>query len=442
MVSAATKRKRRDRRNRAAEAVEDARVKAAAERDVLGISITPSAPDSALFTIDRKGLSKTEVRQELYQQAAEQRRAAKRARRSQPKERKSERVGMEIDGRVTKVGRKKRGGVDLEILKKRNFDKPVGHVGNRSEGMRKEREYKDGREDVWMGEMSRVVEGEIGKNRRKIVHKMNEKQRAAVSVLTPKGGLSINPTHEDHQDKLGEALAKIVTKDDVDQWDDDMMRYDPKLLEESREGEVADTGMKVDVNDSDLDDQADQEVPIVNVVPERKTRAQRNKEARKREMASNIAKKRRLGKQAKDFENILLVAEEAKRQAEKLSGEKKIRRREANKHRPRKLTGPVLKKIAGQQVRHEGVVEPVTLSTELSVSMRDIKMPKANPMLKDRFLSFERRGLIEPPSVLPKEVWRMEQEKRQEMLKDRRKRKGRGSRSNLTFWKNGKRVIQ
>lgn len=447
MVSAATKRRRRERGNRVAAAIEDARMEISAEQKTLGTAVTPDVPDAKLFTLDRKGSSKTDVQQELNRQAAEQRRVSKRSRRENPKMRRSEAALMRVDAGITKTKaeRKKKevGNVDMEILAKKKFDKPRGHVGNISERIRLAKIHKDGKEDVWVGEMSRLVAQEVGLNRKRLTDKMNAAQRKAAAVIHPAPGLSINPIHEDHQDKLGEALAKIVKKDDEDTWDREKMKYDPALLEESKEGEVGDTGMKVDTdNDNDQESEDEEEVITQKVIPERKTRAQRNKEARKREMASNIAKKRTHARRAKEFERIELIAEEAKRLAEKLSGEKKLRKLRQKPALQKRVDQPVVRKIAGQKVRNESDFEPVALSSELSEAMRNVKIPIAHPMLRDRFLSFERRGLIEPPEVLPNELWRMEQEKRQDLLRDKRKRKGRGSASNLTFWKNGKRAIK
>lgn len=448
MVSNATKRRRRERANRSAMEVEDRRNQAMAEKDTLGTVIGPDAPDAKLFSVDRQKTSHKDVQQELQAQAAEQKRDAKRSRRGKKKVRRSEAAIYRDDTAIAKhnKGKKRKGvgQVEKDILMKRRFDKPKGHVGNISEGIRAAKVYIDGKEDVWMGDMSKTVKKEIGSKRKHLVNKMNIEQRSAASVVPPSAGLSVNPRHEDHQDKLGEALSKIMKEDDEKNWALAKMRYDPLLREESREGDVGDTGMKVDDEESsETEPLEDEEMErVAKAIPERKTRSQRNKEARKREMQRNIRKKRRNEKQALDFINIEAVAQEAIRLADKVSGEEKLRKLKENPPPPKPTDAPVTGKIAGQIVRNEAALEPYCLSAELSEAMRNIEMPVANPMMRDRFLSFERRGLIAPPKVLPKEVWRMEQAKRQEQLKDRRKRKGRGSASKLTFWKNGKKAIK
>lgn len=445
MVSAGTKRKRKERENRIAAAVEEGRAKAAAERRALGTVVTPDVPDKSLFVEDRSGKSKDDLQQEFYQQAAEQRRAAKRARRNAPKVRKSESaiVRAEMGSiSVPKHKKKTHATVDLEILAKRKFDKPRGHVGNVSEVIRQSKVFTNGEEDVWASETAKSVSEEIGLNRRRLTQKMNKRHRQAQPVIHPAGGLSMNPTYADHQDKLGEELARIVDHDDYNAFIEEKLKFDPALLKESTEGEIGDTGMKGDDSDAP-DDDSDDEPPFAKAATgERKTQSQRNKEARKREMVANLAKKRAETKLEEDLDNIEVVAEEARQAAEKLSGEEKIRRRREITPLPRPVDRPIHKKLSGQKVQNENANVPIPLSSELSESMRSVKMPVANPLLRDRFLSFERRGIIEPPKVLPKELWRMEQAKRQELLKDRRKRKGRGSRSNLTFWKNGKSAVK
>lgn len=449
MVSAGTKRKRRAKENRIAEAVEDGRHKTAAERKALGTKITRDVPDSSIFFEDRKSTSKAALREQFQHQAVEQRRASKKARRNAPKVRRSEAATLTANNtpkQGTLPGKKKKKGlatVDMEILSKRNFDKPEGHVGNISSVIRQGKSFTDGNEDVWMSETSKKVSKEIGSKRLHLTEKMNSAHRKAPSIIHPGVGLSVNPTHADHQDKLGEELAKIVQKDDAKAWDKKMMSFDPALLLESPDGEIADTGMKCDDNSNDYgEDDTEEPQAFHRAVSERKTRSMRHKEARKREMASNIAKKRTQARRVKDYENIQLVKIAAQEEADKINGVTKLRLLNENPPEAPAVDATVVSTIGGQKVRNEAAVQPVSLSNELSNSMRGVKMPVANPLLRDRFLSFERRGLIAPPKVLPKEIWRMEQEKQAELRRDRRKRKGRGSRSNLTFWKNGKRVIQ
>ncbi|KAI0560787.1 Ribosome biogenesis protein Nop53/GLTSCR2 [Gracilaria domingensis] len=457
MARTGTKRKRKEREGRTAAEVEQGKRQSATEQKLLGTSVTKDVADESIFTIDRKGESKDALDKQFRGQALHQRRAAKRARRQAPKERKSEagvRPLQTGEEKVKFVGKKKKVGVGLvekQIMAKRKFDKPEGHVGNRSAVVREMLQKKGEKADVW----STAQEAEdqdagtelfeqkgIAQRRKVLEEKVHSVHRAAQPIIHPDSGLSVNPSHSDHQDALGEAVASIVRKDDDKRWDEKKMSYDPAILLESTEGEVADTGMKLDDNMSESDSESEPDaVATKQGAPERKTRAQRNKESRKRVMAANIARKKADSKQARDIENIVSLTSQAEEEADKLNGITKQRMLEENPPLPAETDAPVLRRIAGETVRNEKVCNPVALSTELSESMRNVKMPKANALVRDRFLSFERRGFIAPPKVLPKEMRRMARDKLREERKERRRRKGRGSASDLTFWRNGKRAV-
>ncbi|PXF45238.1 hypothetical protein BWQ96_05004 [Gracilariopsis chorda] len=458
MGKTGTKRKRRERENRVAGEVEDGKRAVAIEKKLLGTAVNEYAADHVLFTIDRKGKSKDALAQKFHGQALQQRRAAKRARRHAPKERKSEAAIKTAETSTDNVlfkGRKNKANipsVEQRILAKRSFDKPEGHVGNRSAVVRVTLQNKGKKDDLWNttddkqeqdgSDLLSEKQG-IANRRRRLEGAIHAVHRSAPHIVHPDSGLSINPTHSDHQDVLGEALAEIVRKDDDRRWNEKKMSYDPAILEESTEGILADIGMKVDNQSEQSEDESEDEVLVMHQgAPDRKTRAQRNKEARKRVMACNIAKKKAAAKQDKDFENIEEIRRKAETEADKINGIAKERMLAKKPSQDHGMDAPVLTKVAGVKVRVEKANIPVTLSTELSESMRKVKMPTANPLARDRFLSFERRGFIVPPKVLPKEIRRMSRDKLREERKDRRRRKGRGAASDLTFWRRGKKAIR
>lgn len=437
--------------------VEDGKRAVANEKKLLGTAITKDTADHSLFTIDRQGKSKDSLSKQFNGQALQQRRAAKRARRYAPKERKSEAAIRAVDtstsnALITEKKRKEKVPcVDQRILAKRKFDKPEGHIGNRSAVVRAMLQNKGKKDDLWetkAGTHEQDDQGFLSENkavankRRKVEEAVHAVHRSAPRIVHPDSGLSINPTHSDHQDVLGEVLAEIVRKDDDERWHEKKMSYDPALLEESTEGVIADIGMKVDNQSEHSEDESDDEVLLKHQgAPERKTRAQRNKEARKRVMAANIAKKKAALKQNEDFENIDEIKRTVETEADKINGIAKERRLAETPKQDLGRNAPVLTKVAGVKVRGEKAGIPVTLSTELSESMRKVKMPTSNALARDRFLSFERRGFIVPPKVLPKEIRRMARDKLREERKDRRRRKGRGAASDLTFWKRGKKAV-
>lgn len=444
MVSAITKRKRRERQNRTAAAIEEARAEAHAEQRALGTNVTTKVPNAALFLEDRKGGAKAQLEQKFRLDEVAQRAEMRKARRANPPARKSERAAHASEDMkdVNVPGRKMKrdiATVEKHLLETRKFDKPEGHVGNVSALARKAKVHTDGREDVWNSAVSEAVNAEITDSRKQMVRKLTRRMRRAPAIIYPDAGLSVNPSYEHHQDKLGEALAKIVAEEDRQTMVNKKLSFDKSLLEPV-EGVEQVTGMQAElVGDQDGevdDDMGVGEIDAVsNGVPERKTRMQRNKESRKREMQSNITKKKVAARRASDFLKLDAIVEDAQDEADKKNGVTKRMLKSNRVRGPGRKERPIVRRIAKQRVRTESTVDPIFLSKEIGDSLRSVQMPPSNPMLKDRMLSFERRGMVEPPKVLPKEMWRMRQEKRQEERRDKRKRKGKHSKSNVSFWK-------
>lgn len=442
MVSAATRRKKRERGNRVANDIEDGRRFSAAEKKLIGTSLGPKVPNSVLFQVDRKGHEKVDLKTSSVFKSREGRLEAKRAARANPRPRKSEFAAeapgdMDVDAEISVPthGKKKKrdtGLVDDQILRKRFLkgskeDKETGDNSGKPLN-------SDGEDDVWTSKLAEQVQSQISDRRRRLVKKASRRLRRAPAVIYPDAGISVNPAYEHHQDKLGEAVAAVISEQDNDRWNDQMLSYDPAILEESRAGEFGDTGMKT-ADIEDLPDEDDDLITTKNPVPERKTRKERNKEKRKRELASNIRKKRRDARQTADILNLDAIAVEAQAEADKLNGVTKKRLRRQHVHVVRRPTRPVRKRIAGRRVRTEAVAEPFALSEELSENMRSVQLPMNNPMLQERLLSFERRGMVEPPKVISTEIWRMEQERRRKENTDTRKRKGKHSKSDISYWK-------
>lgn len=452
MVSAATRRKKKERENRVAKDIEDARRFAAAEEKIIGVKLGPKVPNAVLFQVDRKGFSEVASSKTPGFTSRQEWLDAKRAARAKPRARKSELAAeaqndMEVDGEIVVPshgkGKKRDAGlVDDQILRKRFLNKKDDDNGSTNEGSKK-RFGTASHGDVWSSELVEQVQSQITDRRRELVKKVSRRLRRAPAILFPDAGVSVNPSYEHHQDKLGEAVASIVSEKDREQWDEKMLSYDPSILTESREGEFGDTGMKTDADDQTAqnlganpsDNVEEPSCNARNPIPERKTRRERNKEIRKREMESNIRKKRREARQALDISKLKTIVDEAQEEADKMNGVTKKRLRRQHVRVPLRPNRPVRKRIAGRRVRTEGVAEPVALSEELSDNFRSVQLPMTNPMLQERLLSFERRGMVEPPKVIETDLWRMEQEKRQRENKDTRRRKGKHSTSNISYWK-------
>lgn len=453
MVSAATKRKKRDRQNQVAKAVEEGRRLAAIEQKVLGTQVAPSVPDALLFQIDRKGLNKQQAQERREKIDRLARLEAKRAARANPPPRKSElgadapdNMQVDVENPLPVHGRKKKrvaGLVEDQILRKHFAAPSDTHHSKLTQPKNPHPEKCEG--DVWTSDLAETVKSQISDQRRRLVRKVTRRMRRAPAVIYPDAGVSVNPSYEHHQDKLGEAVAAIISKEDRDRWDEQKLSFDPAILNESRAEEFGDTGMKTDMqldnasNEKDVFsavDNGDDTAPVVkNIAPERKTRQEKNKEARKREMESNIRKKRREARQEADISNLSSILEEAKDEADKINGVTKKRIQAQRIRVPLRPNKPIKKRIGGRRVRCEANAELVSLSEDLSKNFRSVQLPLTNPMLHERMLSFERRGMVEPPKVLATEMWRMEQERRQKERKDTRKRKGKHSTSDISYWK-------
>lgn len=469
MVSSATKRRRQKRANETAAAIEESKRDASIEKKLLGVQVDSKAPDTSLFQLDRGGENKAALKQKTSKDAHAEKLLLRRARRGdsasralvKSKVRKSERFaskndeGQSMDGLTYPEGSLKKsrgiGIVEKTILKKRTFDPDI-HREKKKKDMERVKN-KPGTHDIWMSDIKKEVDEKITDSRKNFVKNTRRRHRRAKAVIFPDAGSSINPSYEHHQDKLGVALAKIVAEEERERIIDQKLSFDPEMFKNESNID-SETGMKIDANDESTnaknddgengdddddggdDDNNDNNDIIAKSVPERKTKSQRNKERRKRELESAIAKKRRNEKQAADFDKLEELVEEAQEEADKVNG---VTKRELRKqHVPvpnRNRHRPVFFKIAGQRVRKESDNEHVALSDELADNLRSVKVAPNNPLLKDRLLSFERRGMVESNKVLTKETWRVRQEQKQDELRDKTKRKGKHSRSDISYWK-------
>lgn len=457
MVSSATKRRRQKRANETAAAIEESKRDASTEKKLLGVEVDSQAPDTSLFQLDRGGESKTALKQKTSRDAHAEKLLLRRARRGdsasrallKSKVRKSERFAssnnedQSMDGLTFPEGSLKKnrgiGNVEKTILKKRTFDPDI-HREKKKKDMERVKN-KPGTHDIWMSDIKKEVDEKITDSRKNFMKKTNWRRRRAKAVIFPDAGSSINPSYEHHQDQLGTALAKIIAEEERERAIDEKLSFDPEMFKDENNVD-SETGMKLDANDKSTDakddkgDDGDNNDIITKSVPERKTKSQRNKERRKRELESAISKKRRNEKQAADFDKLDELVEEAQEEADKVNGVTKRERRKQHVPVPnRNRHRPVLFKIAGQRVRKESDNEHVALSDELADNLRSVKVAPNNPLLKDRLLSFERRGMVESNKVLTKEMWRVRQEQRQDELRDKTKRKGKHSKSDISYWK-------
>ena len=398
---------------------------AGAEKRAFGVKVDENAPDSALFTVDRSGLSKNELSQELLKKdiaAAKERR--KTSFRSEE--------GVLNTSRVTPViatipGQKKAppiGTLEKRLLEQRTFKRP---------SKRKPAKAPSFNQDLWGTPLASEVAASKSKERKNIEKKVNASVKNAKVMLTPSDGLSVNPVFDAHQDALGEAVADIMEKKFDQELTKKMMSCDFSKLPKEKD----DDGDDIMDDKNEAQDDENEVDFVAKEMPERKTRVERNKAGRlKVEMKNKLRRieKRRI---AKDYDNLEKIAREAIREADKLNGETKRKKMALIDNLPAPESKPLFKQIAKEKVRTEAEIFSVPLSNDLDSKMRSVAMPVGNTAIKDRFLSLERRGLVEPTAVMKREARQARQERRAALLRDKPRKNKRGSRSKISYWRQG-----
>lgn len=414
-------RRRHARENATVAAVLDGVAQAGAEERAIGVAVNAKAPDAALFTVDRGGLNKEELTQELR---AKTKASLKEKRLSNLR---SE-AGLDNKSRkgavpITVPGRKKRkqvGSVDLGLLEKRTFKRNTKKPAQRN-GFN---------HDVWDTSLATEMSKSKSENRKRIESKCNAKFRSAVSLLKPDDGMSVNPAFVAHQDALGEAVAGLMDKKFSEQLVRKQLAYDKNVIRELERRET------MDVGEEDVASEVETEL-VRKLMPERKSRFERNRERRRREADNNKRRKIERTRMRYDLDNLEKIAQEAIREADKLNGETKKRDLETNPPVKCGDDAPLLKHVAMERVRTEKHAKTVPLSDDLAPNMRGLAMPVGNSLIKERYLSFERRGFVEPPTVLKKEAKQAERERRANMFREKKRKNKRGSASNISYWRQG-----
>ncbi|KAF7371023.1 Ribosome biogenesis protein NOP53 [Mycena sanguinolenta] len=233
------------------------------------------------------------------------------------------------------------------------------------------------------------------------------------AILEPHQGTSYNPPADAHQElllKASEIEGKRVEK--AAKLAETKAKIDQATVEATEETSGVPPGMKVDLVMEDDEDPASTEV-ITKKMPERKTKAQRNKAAKLlaqvcpvfRPFAFTFDPPRR---------NALWRTRRAKKSELAVINDIRLLRRTANKTlsareqareaRRAALQEKLKRGLAGQKLGKHRVPEEqvdVQLGEDLSESLRALK-PEGN-LFRDRFTSLQQRALIEPRvPVLPK----------------------------------------
>ncbi|XP_045819386.1 ribosome biogenesis protein NOP53 [Trifolium pratense] len=211
----------------------------------------------------------------------------------------------------------------------------------------------------------------------------------AVEVDPP--GCSFNPTHESHQDTLATAVAEEmikVYKNELGPEPVPLTVPGELISEEDMYFLDVDDGSEDDEGDNDNDgengDAASEKKPVKT---KKVTRVELNKRVRRREQLRKEAEAKKLKILSKEIDSIPKIFQEIKHEDK----EKKRRhlRRQVAKQEKLKACPPRLGKHKFQPAPVQ-----VLLSEEINGSIRKLK--GCCTLLKDRYKSIEKRGLIVP----------------------------------------------
>ncbi|XP_022156295.1 ribosome biogenesis protein NOP53-like isoform X2 [Momordica charantia] len=275
------------------------------------------------------------------------------------------------------------------ILKKNPFVQPVPSSINKKskkqpEGASKAKETsqdgaRGGMFDLW---------DDNGEDKCKISKKPKSSIIPAVEVEPP--GCSFNPSHESHQDILAHAVAEEMQK---------VYRNElgPEPVPLTVPGEVlseedmlfldADRDTDEEMNLDEMDQNENNESEKRPLKMRRVTRVELNKRARHKEQLKKEAKAKKLEGISKEIDSLVDIIQEIAKEDEERH-RRHIRRTIAKQER--------LKSCPPRLGKHKFGPAPVQvlLAEEITGSLRKLK--GCCTLLKDRFKSLEKRGIIVP----------------------------------------------
>ena len=233
----------------------------------------------------------------------------------------------------------------------------------------------------------------LGKNKVKVPKRLRQKPTLISAVEVPLPGASYNPSFEDHQKLLQKALdIELQKKEEEDRLKRTVGRYRRKMNEEIAQKEwlkEMSQGLD-DYSENDMEETEPACEPLIRNPPvraeNRKTRAQRNRELRAKLMQENRMKSKEFNIKESKVYKLRSYMKEIKLEGFKSELRQK-KREEVNKQ---KMYEP--KRIGPNKFEDPDL--EFNFSTEITGSLRTVKTD--GNLLKDRFLSFQKRSLIEP----------------------------------------------
>lgn len=274
------------------------------------------------------------------------------------------------------------------VLQKNQFVKPVPSsilkkcYKNRNVVSNKKEVNQDGDKDD-----SSVFDlwGDKGEDNKKVKKVAKPTLIPAVEVDPP--GCSFNPSYESHQDTLASAVAEEmqkIYKSELGPEPVPLTVPGEAIAEEDMYFLDVDGGSDNEESTLENEDAALEEKPIKT---KRVTKVELNKRARRKEQLKKEAEAKKIKALSKEIDSIPEIVQEIEQEDE----EKKKRhlRRQVAKQEMLKARPPRLGKH-----KFEPAPVQVLLSEEITGSIRKLK--GCCTLIKDRYKSIEKRGLIAP----------------------------------------------
>jgi nucleolar protein 53 len=237
----------------------------------------------------------------------------------------------------------------------------------------------------------------------------SKRQRPKRSVLpaveVPCGGISYNPSTEEHQKYLAQLHGKEEKRLEREDSISRALSFSKETAE--IEGDDVVSGLKIDaMYEEDEEEDGDEEEGEKKKKPKRKTKRDRKKEEKKATRQTEERLKREKRRREQEFKSISEIVHSLDTMEKKRA--LKMARREL-KRRERKRMG--LEKIGPGKVRGQKI--DVAFTDELQGNLRSATM--RGSILHDRMRSFELRNMIE--RVGPEQKRNQSRDKKQKRTK-------------------------
>ncbi|XP_057441739.1 ribosome biogenesis protein NOP53-like [Lotus japonicus] len=280
------------------------------------------------------------------------------------------------------------------VLQKNQFVKPVpssflkkGSKNRKPVSISLEANQDVHKDDSTLASGTFDIWGDQGEDIKKVKKKKVSKSSIIPAVEVDHPGCSFNPAFESHQDMLASAVAEEmqkVYKDELGPEPVPLTVPGEPIAEEDMYFLDVDNGSDDDESNPDNEDDAAEKGPIKT---KRVTRVVMNKRARRKEQLKTEFESKKRKDISKEIDSLPEIFEEIAKEDE----EKKRRRLRRHVAMEEKL------KVCPPRLgKHKFVPAPVQvlLSEEISGSIRKLK--GCSTLLKDRYKSFQKRGLIVP----------------------------------------------